>query len=221
MDKIIPSFKKSLFDGSKEIIGDLTEYGIDSLLDDGLFKSFPIVSFLVGVKNTCQNIHDRNLLKQTLQFIKEFNVGTLSPELLDKYKKNIDNNSKKLEEELGRVIILLNGNIELEKSKMIANLFRNYINNKISWDEFCEFSEIVKMLFVKDINYLRKIYSGEFKRHSIVPDYVYNRLVSLGLTTMTLKGLYPDAPGSLSFSNEQNISLSKIGVKFYQSIILS
>ena len=87
MDKIISSFKRSLFDGSKEIIGDLTEYGIDSLLDDGLFKSFPIVSFLVGVKNTCQNIHDRNLLKQTLQFIKEFNIGTLSPELLDKYKK--------------------------------------------------------------------------------------------------------------------------------------
>lgn len=42
MDKIIPSFKKSLFDGSKELIDDLTEYGIDSLLDDGLFKSFPI-----------------------------------------------------------------------------------------------------------------------------------------------------------------------------------
>lgn len=48
MDKIIPSLKKSLFDGSKE---------------------------LIGVKNTCQNIHDRNLLRQTLQFIKEFNSG--------------------------------------------------------------------------------------------------------------------------------------------------
>lgn len=47
MDKIILSFKKSLFDGSKELIGDLTEYGIDSLLDEGLFKSFPIVGFLV------------------------------------------------------------------------------------------------------------------------------------------------------------------------------
>ena len=143
MDKIIPSFKKSLFDGSKELIGDLMEYGIDSLLDDGLFKSFPIVDFLVGVKNTCQNIHDRNLLRQTLQFIKEFNTGTISPELLDKYKIMINNNPKKLEEELGRVLILLNSNVELEKSKMIANLFRNYINNKINWDEFCEFSEIV------------------------------------------------------------------------------
>ena len=63
MDKIIPSFASSLFDGSKDHIGDITELGIDSLLDDGVFKDLPIVSMLVGVKNTYQNIHDRNLLK--------------------------------------------------------------------------------------------------------------------------------------------------------------
>ena len=73
MDKIIPSFASSLFDGSKYSIGDITELGIDSLLDDGVFKDLPIVSMLVGVKNTYQNIHDRNLLKQTLTFIKQFN----------------------------------------------------------------------------------------------------------------------------------------------------
>lgn len=221
MDKIIPSFKKSLFDGSKELIGELTEYGIDSLLDEGLFKSFPIVSFLVGIKNTCQNIHDRNLLRQTLQFIKEFNAGTINPDSLDKYKKGINNNSNKQEEELGRVLILLNSNIELEKSKMLANLFRNYINSKISWDEFCEFSEIVKMLFVRDINYLRKIYIGSFKRYREIPDYILNRLSSLGLISMKIKGITLDRLENLSFSNEQDISLSKIGGKFYQSIILN
>ena len=44
MDKIIPSFASSLFDGSKDPIGDITELGIDSLLDDGVFKDLPIVS---------------------------------------------------------------------------------------------------------------------------------------------------------------------------------
>lgn len=60
MDQIIPSFKKTIFDGSKDSIVDLTELGIDSLLDDGLLKDIPIVGLLVGVKNTAQNIHDRN-----------------------------------------------------------------------------------------------------------------------------------------------------------------
>ena len=141
--------------------------------------------------------------------------------MLDKYKKGINNNSNKQEEELGRVLILLNSNIELEKSKMLANLFRNYINSKISWDEFCEFSEIVKMLFVRDINYLRKIYIGSFKRYREIPDYILNRLSSLGLISMKIKGITLDGPENLLFSNEQNISLSKIGGKFYQSIILN
>lgn len=54
MDKIIPSFLASLFDGSEDSIGDIVELGIDSLLDDGLFKDIPIVSMLIGVKNTYQ-----------------------------------------------------------------------------------------------------------------------------------------------------------------------
>lgn len=87
MDQIIPSFKKNIFDSSKDSIMNLTELGIDSLLDDGLLKDVPIVGLLVGVKNTAQNIHDRNLLRQTLKFIQEFNSGTLSEEKLIRYKE--------------------------------------------------------------------------------------------------------------------------------------
>ena len=38
-----------MFDGSKELIGDLIEYVLDSLLDDRLFKSFLIIGFLLGL----------------------------------------------------------------------------------------------------------------------------------------------------------------------------
>ena len=95
---------------------------IDSILDVGLFKELPIVNILVGIKNTAQNIHDRNLLKQTLEFIKEFNAGTINKEKLQKYKETLEEDSSKAEKELGRVIIILNSTIESEKSKMVANL---------------------------------------------------------------------------------------------------
>lgn len=61
---------------------------------------------------------------------------------------------------------------------MIVNLIKGYINNKISRDEFCKFSEIVKALFVENINYLKKYIVERLKDYSIVSDYVYNRLVS-------------------------------------------
>lgn len=45
MAQIIPSFKKTIFDGSKDSIMELTELGIDSLLDDGLLKDVPIIGY--------------------------------------------------------------------------------------------------------------------------------------------------------------------------------
>lgn len=132
MDKIVPSFRKSLFNSSKEVIGDITELGIDSILDDGIFKDLPVVNLLIGVKKTAQNLHDRNLLKLTLNFIKEFNSGTIDEKRLNQYRNDISSDDKKAESELGRVLIILNSMIELEKFSMLANLFRNYINGNIN-----------------------------------------------------------------------------------------
>lgn len=74
MDKLVPAFETTLFDPTlSDACSDMAELGIDSLLDDGVFKSIPVVSLLIGVGKTAQNIHDRNLLKQTIKFINTFN----------------------------------------------------------------------------------------------------------------------------------------------------
>lgn len=217
MDKIIPSFKDSLFSDSTEVLGDVAELGIDSLLDDGLFKDFPIVGFLIGVTKTAQNIHDRNLLKQTLNFIKQFNSGKIDVEKLEKYRNEINSNNKKAEEELGRVLIILNNNVELQKSTMLANLFRNYVNEKITWSEFCEFSEIVRMLFINDVKYLIAIYSGQVKDTTGMPLYPIDRLTSLGLVNTATKSMVISSMASSS-RTDKYVNLTAIGGKFYQSI---
>ncbi len=46
MDKIVPAFETTLFDSTlSDACVDMAELGIDSLLDDGVFKSVPIFSF--------------------------------------------------------------------------------------------------------------------------------------------------------------------------------
>lgn len=217
MDKIIPSFKASLFNDATDAIIELSELGIDSILDDGLFKELPIVNVLVGIKNTAQNIHDRNLLKQTLEFIQEFNTGTINKEKLQKYKEMLEKDSKKAEKELGRVIIVLNSTIESEKSKMLANLFRNYINESINWEEFCEFSEIVRLLFIKDVTYLKKIYTGQMKDTSNCLLYPIDRLTSLGLINTSVKSVVMSSRAASR--TDKFLNLTAIGGKFYQSII--
>lgn len=218
MDKIIPSFRDSLFSDSTDVIGDIAELGIDSLLDDGLFKDFPIVGFLIGVTKTAQNIHDRNLLRQTLNFIKQFNSGKIDAEKLEKYRVEINANNKKAEEELGRVLIILNNNVELQKSTMLANLFRNYVNEKITWLEFCEYSEIVRMMFVNDVKYLGAIYSGKVKDTTGILLYPIDRLTSLGLVNTAMKSMVISSAPSGS-RTDKYVNLTAIGGKFYQSIM--
>ena len=220
MDKIIPSFRKSLFSSSKDIIVDLTELSVDSLLDDGLLKDLPIVGLLVGVKNTAQSLHDRNLLKQTLNFIKQFNSGKIDEIKLNKYIEEFNSNNKKTQAELERVLIILNNIIELEKSSMLANLFKSYINEIITWDEFCEFSEIIRMMFIQDIEYFKKIYSGKVKDTCDLSLYPIDRLSSLGLVNTSPKRLNQIEPNSSYFREEKFVVMSKIGGKFYQATLL-
>lgn len=136
MDKLMEDFEKSLFNDSKEALMDYVEVGIDCFINDGFLKEIPIVETIVSVLNVGKNIHDRNLLKQTLTFISEFNNNSISRERLEKYKLKIENDTKKCEEELGRVLLLLNNFIDREKSLMLAKLFKSYINEKINWVNF-------------------------------------------------------------------------------------
>lgn len=219
MDKIIPSFSSSLFDGSKDSIGDIVEIGIDSLLDDGLFKDIPIVNMLVGVKNTYQNIHDRNLLKQTLAFIKQFNSGTIDQNKLVKYKELINSDSKKAEKELGRVLIILNSTVDMEKSQMLANLYKAYINEKINWNQFCEFSEIIKRIFLNDFNIIKLIYNHQVTDTSGIEIYPIDRLSSLGIVNTAMKSIM--ISNSANSRSDKYVNLTTIGEKFYESVINS
>lgn len=132
MDKIIPAFETTLFDSTlSDACADIAEMGIDSLLDDGVCKNIPVVGLLVGIGKTAQNIHDRNLLKQTIKFINTFVPKSISIQKIQKYQKKLQEKPQFAEEELGRVIILLNSNVEIKKSELLAKFYRAYVNEEI------------------------------------------------------------------------------------------
>lgn len=220
MNELVPSLKDTIFSHFNDEIGDLTEIFIDSVLDEGVLRDLPIVGVITGLIKVTKSFIHRNLLKQTLQFIKEFNSGTIAEDKLLEYKEQLNNDKEKAEEELGRVLLILNSTIDLKKSKMLANMYRNYINGVLSWGEFCEYCEIVRMLQVNDIKILKSIYSRKLKDTTKLPLYPFNRLYALGLINTTPKGLYPIDPDGSYVRIENFVSLSKIGGKFYNVINL-
>lgn len=181
MDELTQDFEKSLFRASTDMIGDYIELGIDSFINEGILKDVPIVNTIVEVLKVGKNIHDRNLLKQTLTFINEFNSNNISNEIMNEYKENINKNPKKCEKELGRVLLYLNNFIDKEKSIMLAKLFKAYVSKTIIWNEFCEYSEIINRIFLEDLLILKCIKEGIKFKGKDGDNFRVERLYSLGI----------------------------------------
>jgi hypothetical protein len=213
MNKIIPAFETTLFDSTlSTACVELAELGIDSFLDEGVFRSVPIVSLLIGIGKTAQNIHDRNLLRQTIKFINTFNENTISHEKVEKYKKRLNDDPKYAEEELGRVLILLNSNVDLKKSELLAKFYNSYVAEKINWDIFCELSDVTSRMFVADIGLFFAIYTKQVSDTSQCAVYKADRLIALGLIDSAMKSM---SIGSSSGSKTQRyIQVNEFGSLF-------
>ena len=221
MDKLVDDFEKSLFNSSKDVISNYLEIGIDSFMNEGILKEIPIVNTIVGVLKIGKNVHDRNLLKQTLTFINEFNNNKISRDKLEQYKITIESNPKRSEEELGRVLLLLNNFIDKEKSIMLAKIFKAYIEKIINWNEFCEYSEIINRLFIQDINLLNMIYDGRVTDTTNIGDlYRVERLNSLGIIGISFKSTRITTINGVQQENSQDsyLSMNSNGRKFMDII---
>lgn len=221
MDELTQDFEKSLFRESADTIGDYVELGIDSFINDGVLKDLPIVNTIVAVLKVGKNIHDRNLLKQTLTFINEFNSNNISQEKINEYKENIEKDPKKCEEELGRILLLLNKFIDKEKSVILSKLFKAYISKVIDWNEFCEFSEIINRLFIQDLNLLKMIYRGTVNETTNRNDmFRVERLNSLGLIGLTFKSSKISTINGVTQQRQDNyLTMSNNGKKFMDVIM--
>lgn len=213
MDKLIPAFQEALLDPALSgVCAEMAELGIDSLLDEGIFKSVPIVGLLVGIGKTAQNVHDRNLLRQTAKFINTFNEKSISAEKLEKYKEHLYSDPKYAEEELGRVLILLNSNVDIKKSELLAKFHCAYVEQTIDWPMFCELSDVTSRIFIADMDLLFAIYGGQVTDTSQCERYRTDRLTALGLLNSSVR--------SMSISKDEtsrtlyNIRASKLGNTF-------
>lgn len=188
MNDLTLSFNDSLLLNTSDILKDYAELGIDSVLDAGVLKDIPIISTIFGVSKVINSVHERNLIKNLLLFLNELNSGNIDKEKLTNYKARLNSNKKEVEKELGRVLIILNQIIDNDKSIMLGKIFKAYVNEKIDWNQFCEFSEIINRLFLQDVDALKQIYCGRLKETSGMGDiYRIERLNSLGIIGLSTK----------------------------------
>ena len=221
MKNIIPSFRESLFADNTDILIDISEYTIDNLIEGSdTLTDFPIIKTIASVLKGAHNIYDRNLLKNTLIFIKELNSGKINRDKYIAYKTTLEHNPNKCEKELGRVILILNNIIDVSKSKMLARLYKAYINKVLTWEEFCEYSEIVNRIFLEDIELLKKINDGEITsiNEEYKEKYRIHRLNSIGVIEISIDKITVAIINGSS-KPKQLVTISYVGNKFLKMVL--
>lgn len=212
MNYLVPAFKESLFNESLvDVVTDISEIGIDSILSEGLLKDLPIFSVLTGSVRTVKSIQERNMLRNTAIFLDTINSKKIETEKLNQYKAKLQD-EKVAEKELGRVLILLNQYVDNIKSRMLGVLFWKYVNGEYTWNKFCELSDIVSRLFIDDLEYIDEIAkSPEKKKQYHIYGIPYNikRLESLGL--LELYGEYSRFGDSIFQKENMFVELTENG----------
>lgn len=219
MNELVPEFKESLFPKIEDISQDYMEIGIDSIMQEGIIKELPIVKTIFSGGKTLMAIRERKLMRNLYIFIKELNDGSIDEEKKKKYQNKINNNSKLAEKELERLLILLEQYIDTEKAVILAKLFKAYINEEISWKDFCEFSEIVNRIFIQDIILLEKIKNQNIDLITNKEDeFRVERLYSLGLIGVNFMPLHDEKLKNEAMNHIR--TLSALGIKFCKYIFV-
>ena len=183
MNEIVPKFNDSLVIDSSDVVSDYLELGIDSIFDNDILKDIPIIKTFIGAGKITKSIRERNLMKNLAIFINELNSGKIDKEKLNRHREELRKNHKKAEQELGRILIILEQTIDNIKSSIVGKLYKAYINQEIDWDAFIEFSEITNRLFMMDINILKVMWYKEYNTYieQKDDDFRIERIYSLGI----------------------------------------
>lgn len=215
MSSLAEDLGKSLSKNAVSVSVEFLENGIDMLISEDTLRNIPILNSIGAAIRVGRDLRERNLFKQTSAFLSEFNSGVINEEKLQKYKKKLEKDKEKTSE-LERVLLILNNNIDVEKSKIVAKLFTAYINERITWSDFCEYSDVTSRLFIEDLRILRALYENPNETPKIGDNFRSERLYAIGLIGIDLHIMGPD----MEMMGWKGRSLNTIG-KTYCNIIFN
>ena len=144
-------------EGVVDCISDWAEPILDLTLEEGIIKEIPIISSVYKLYSIGKSMRDKHNLEKLDKFVKEINAGIVSSEQLERYKGKIakDKNGKSLE--MQYILILFERYISMDKPSKLAKLFLAYLDDRISWNEFSIYAEMVDRFLPGDYGILSSI----------------------------------------------------------------
>lgn len=152
LNQLSNSLEKTLKDSDlQNVTTGLAEVVIDSLMQDGIAKDIPIIGTIVGVGRAALGIRERLFLKKIIFFISELHdiPANKRHAMVDHINKS-DQYRTKVGEKL---LYIIDKCEDHEKSQVIARLFKAFIQEKLSYNEFLRSASIVDRTMLEDLKW--------------------------------------------------------------------
>ena len=212
IDNIVESTANTIVNYNLDTAIDFSEIGLDSLLDESILNEVPLIKTAYGIAKTGFAIREKHMLKKTMIFIDKLNKNGVSNQNYKEYKEKLKAKDGFLMRELEHVLIIVDRYIELNKNKILANLYFNYIDKQIDWKQFQELSIIVDNIFLSDLAELESI----FMKKAITMNDINNKISFRRLKTQNLiediESMRRRANGSIGmYFNENDYQITLLG----------
>ena len=194
--EIDDSLLKTISDnGANDIISEMSEVTLDSIIQNDLIDKIPIISTLRSVYKISHSISDYLFIQKLLKFLYE--LRSLSEQEKIEMKLKMESNNKYQNKIGEKLLEIVNKIDDSDKTVTIAKIFKSYINGDIEIHEFMKFCQIVNKSYLPDLmkltNFargqsLRSEYSGSLLSMGLlqINPTLYTREIKLGLSEIDL-----------------------------------
>ena len=213
---LVTSFEDSISEEVSGCVTELTEIGLDAIMDEGLLKEIPFVSTAISIYKIGQSLKERQYVSKLAVFLDEINKGIADEAERSKYREKFRADQKFRHKELEYLLVLIDRYISFDKPQMRAKLYLAYLDGTIIWEEFTMYAEVIDRFLLLDCSTLLSTSVKTRVIHNIGGESV-QRLVALGLMCETDEdSLFQAHPSGNVGVTHESLMRYQSGTKVYK-----
>lgn len=133
-----------------DLTSDYAELSLDFFMENDTLKDIPFFGTFFKIYKTANNIKDQIFLKKLYSFL--FHLKEIPLYKRIAFIDNLEESKQKVGEKL---LILIEKLDDLDKPKIISNLFKATIEEKMTYEDFLIISNSVSNSYINDLKELR------------------------------------------------------------------
>ena len=157
--KPVNTLKRVLKENTLGIVSDISEIGLDTLINGEILKEFPIIGSVFRAGNTALAIKDVIDAKRVLVFVQRVQGNDVEHDELNRHIEYLNANPQKASAELETVLDYLSKQTGYKKAKILANFYYAFLEKRLKWEDFVLLADVIEDVSVSDLPMLQELYA--------------------------------------------------------------